>query len=152
MPEDRSGVGSEPYQPPRRSRGPASGPRATFGQRLGAWLIDLIIVVIGGVVMGAIEMDALGALPGALYFMLLEGGAAGQTLGKRAVGIRVMDFTTGSAIGPGRALIRYSSQVLSGILLGLGHLWMLWDGEKRTWHDHIADSVVVPVSAYPVAR
>jgi hypothetical protein len=29
---------------------------------------------------------------------------------------------------------------------------MLWDSEKQTWHDKVANSVVVPVSAVPVER
>jgi uncharacterized RDD family membrane protein YckC len=32
----------------------------------------------------------------------------------------------------------------------LGYLWMLWDKERQTWHDKFANSVVVPVSAYPI--
>jgi hypothetical protein len=28
---------------------------------------------------------------------------------------------------------------------------MLWDKEKQTWHDKLANDVVVPVDAYPVA-
>jgi hypothetical protein len=28
----------------------------------------------------------------------------------------------------------------------------LWDGEKQTWHDKLANDVVVPVADYPVAR
>ncbi len=39
---------------------------------------------------------------------------------------------------------------MSAIVLLLGYLWMLWDKENQTWHDKMATSVVVPVSAYPV--
>jgi len=38
---------------------------------------------------------------------------------------------------------------LSGIFL-LGYLWMLWDAQQQTWHDKLANTTVVPVSAYPV--
>jgi len=34
----------------------------------------------------------------------------------------------------------------------LGFFWMLWDKEKQCWHDKLASDVVVPVSAYPLAR
>jgi uncharacterized RDD family membrane protein YckC len=74
-----------------------------------------------------------------------------QTLGKRALGIRVIDFQTGGPIGFGRGVVRYIGKFVSGIPLALGFLWMLWDREKQTWHDKIATTVVVPTSAYPVA-
>ncbi|HZQ16865.1 MAG TPA: hypothetical protein VFA82_08850 [Gaiellaceae bacterium] len=33
-----------------------------------------------------------------------------------------------------------------------GYFWMLWDGEKQTFHDKFAGSVVVPTDGYPVSR
>ncbi len=83
--------------------------------------------------------------------MFLEGGARGQTIGKRVTGIRVIDFDTGGRIGYGGALIRWVGRILSGLILGLGYLWMLWQPEKQCWHDTLAGDVVVPESAYPVA-
>jgi uncharacterized RDD family membrane protein YckC len=52
--------------------------------------------------------------------------------------------------GYGRALLRYIGRIVSTIPCLLGYFWMLWDGEKQTWHDKFAGSVVVPVSDYPV--
>ena len=84
------------------------------------------------------------------YFVYFEGGPTGQTLGKKALGIRVIDARAGGPIGYGRAFLRYIVEaIFSGILL-LGYLWMLWDREKQTWHDKAATSVVVPEDAYPV--
>jgi uncharacterized RDD family membrane protein YckC len=94
----------------------------------------------------------LGIALGLAYYTYLEGGATGQTLGKRALGIRVYDFRVGGPIGYGRGLLRYVGKILSGLVCFLGFLWMLWDREKQTWHDKIATTVVVPVSAYPVDR
>jgi uncharacterized RDD family membrane protein YckC len=34
---------------------------------------------------------------------------------------------------------------VSGIALLLGYLWTLWDPEKRTWHDMVADTRVYRV-------
>ena len=59
---------------------------------------------------------------------------------------------TGSTIGYGGAFIRVIGKIVSGIACLLGYLWMLWDPEKQTWHDKFADSVVVPVSSYPVSE
>ena len=134
--------------------GVRSGPRASFGVRLVAALIDGILLGIVGYVLG----ELLGAVGSALqiliglgYYVYLEGSPSGQTLGKRAMNIRVIDFNTGGSIGPGRAVVRYLGRILSGIPCGLGYFWMLWDAEKQTWHDKLAASVVVPTADYPVA-
>jgi uncharacterized RDD family membrane protein YckC len=35
--------------------------------------------------------------------------------------------------------------VISSNILYLGFLWMLWDGDRQTWHDKIAGTVVIKV-------
>ena len=87
----------------------------------------------------------------AAYYTYFEGGASGQTLGKKALGIRVIDFSGGGPIGYGRGFIRWIGRIVSAIPLFLGYFWMIWDKEKQTWHDKFAGSVVVPESAYPVS-
>jgi uncharacterized RDD family membrane protein YckC len=87
-----------------------------------------------------------------LYFGFLEGGSTGQTIGKRAAGIRVIDARTGGPIGFWRAVLRFVGKIVSGVICYLGYLWMLWDSEKQCWHDKFANDYVVPVSAYPVQR
>jgi uncharacterized RDD family membrane protein YckC len=132
-----------------------SGPRASFGVRLVAAIIDGILLGIVGFVIRLLLGDAIGSalnlLLGLAYYAYLEGSPSGQTVGKRAMNIRVIDFAAGGPIGPGRALLRYVGRILSAIPCGLGYFWMLWDKEKQTWHDKIATTVVVPTSAYPVA-
>jgi uncharacterized RDD family membrane protein YckC len=147
-----------PWTPPT---GP-SGPRASFWQRFGAFLIDIIII--GGA--GAIVVAVLALIDDSLYgigyvfwfvaslaySIYFTGGPSGQTIGKRILGIRVIDFGTGGSIGRGRAVIRYIGQIISSWICYLGFLWMLWDREKQTWADKMATSVVVPVEYYPVER
>jgi uncharacterized RDD family membrane protein YckC len=132
-----------------------SGPRASFGLRLVAAIIDGILLGVVGTIIRLIVGDVLGSavnlLLGLAYYTYLEGSPSGQTLGKRAMSIRVIDFAGGGPIGPGRALIRYIGRIISAIPCGLGYWWMLWDSEKQTWHDKFATTVVVPTSAYPVA-
>jgi uncharacterized RDD family membrane protein YckC len=130
----------------------ASGPRAGFFRRFAAALLDAIIV---GVITGVIEAvigRGIGSLVavaiGIGYYGYLEGGESGQTLGKKALGIRVRDLRNGGPIGFSRGIIRYFSRILSTIPLLLGYFWMLWDNEKQTWHDKLAGSVVVPADAY----
>jgi uncharacterized RDD family membrane protein YckC len=132
-----------------------SGPRASFGVRLVAALIDGVILGVVGLVIRLILGSALGSIVqfvlGLAYIIYLEGSPSGQTIGKKAMNIRVVDFNGGGPIGPGRAALRYLGRIASTIPCLLGYFWMLWDSEKQTWHDKIATTVVVPTSAYPVA-
>jgi uncharacterized RDD family membrane protein YckC len=76
-----------------------------------------------------------------VYWGKLEGNS--QTVGKKALGIRVVDANTGGPIGTGKAIGRYFSRILSQFLCWLGYFWMLWDDRNQTWHDKIVSSVVV---------
>jgi uncharacterized RDD family membrane protein YckC len=131
------------------------GPRASFWQRFAAAFLDGIIVGVPVIILYEVAKGAgyaLGLLLSVAYVVYFEGGPTGQTIGKRALGIRVYDFGgSGGPIGYGRAFIRWLGKLLSSIPCYLGFLWMLWDGEKQTWHDKLATTVVVPVSAYPVS-
>src|SRR5215213_8515987 len=122
-----------------------SGPRASFGIRFVALLIDIVLLGVVGVVIRLILGNALGSavnlLLGLAYYAYLEGSPSGQTVGKRAMSIRVIDFAGGGPIGPGRALLRYLGRILSSIPCLLGYFWMLWDKDKQTWHDKIATTV-----------
>jgi uncharacterized RDD family membrane protein YckC len=130
-----------------------SGPRASFGQRLVAAIID-------GLIVGVVFLILIIPLKTAGYFLALliglgyttyfEAGPAGQTPGKRVMGIRVIRYADGGPLGWGTSFLRnICRQFISGLLCGLGYWWMLWDKEKQTWHDKIAATVVVPVDAYP---
>jgi uncharacterized RDD family membrane protein YckC len=137
--------------------GGPSGPRASFGRRAVALIIDWILLGIVYAIVYAVTNQGLASVVelagGLVYFAYFEGGPTGQTLGKRAMGIRVYDFSSaGGPIGFGRGVIRYLGRLLSGLACGLGYLWMLWDREKQCWQDKIATTVVVPVSAYPVQQ
>jgi uncharacterized RDD family membrane protein YckC len=146
-----------------------SGPRAGFGKRFLAALVDGIILGLVGTVMGKIfGQDVFKAGDGSAsysisggaagitlliqiaYYTYLEGGASGQTLGKKLLGIRVIDFNNGGPIGYGRAAIRWIGRLVSALPCLLGYFWMLWDKNKQTWHDKFAASLVVPTDAYPV--
>jgi len=135
-----------------------SGPRAGFWRRVGALIVDALVLAIPTIIVIIVLgntgiANAITTLISLVYYVALEGGPTGQTVGKRALGIRVLDFRGGTgAIGFGRALVRNLVKYISGVVVLLGYLWMLWDREKQTWHDKAATSVVVPVDAYPVQR
>lgn len=130
-------------------------PKASFGQRFGAAILDGLIFFVLSLVLQQFLEDRLtqliSTLAGLVYYIALEGSLTGQTMGKKVLGIRVVDLAGAGPIGYGRATVRYFGRILSAIPLLLGYFWMLWDKEKQTWHDKFATTVVVPTSAYPVA-
>jgi uncharacterized RDD family membrane protein YckC len=143
-----------PQAPPGSYSSGPSGPRAGFWQRFGAAILDGLILLIPSIILRVIFKDSAGiyyllqTIISLGYYTYFEGGPSGATIGKRALGIRVYDFRQGGAIGYGRGLLRQIGKYISGIVILLGYLWMLWDKEKQTWHDKIAGSVVVPADAY----
>jgi uncharacterized RDD family membrane protein YckC len=80
-----------------------------------------------------------------LAYSVLFTGLVGQTPGKMAVGIKVV-LADGRVPGVGRAFVReVVGKFLSGLVLCLGYLWMLWDSERQCWHDKLAGTRVVRV-------
>ena len=152
---------------------------ASFGARLGALLLDGVIVAIPAVVLYGLAALVIGSTCDSTYHQFTGrerldcGGSAapiaavivvgiaayvlltyfyfirpiargGQTIGMKAVNIRVVDADTGGPIGTGRSVGRYLMQsFISGAICYLGYLWMLWDDRSQTWHDKVANSVVV---------
>jgi uncharacterized RDD family membrane protein YckC len=139
-------------QPPVNPNGP-TGPRASFGSRFGAWIIDFIIVGVVSFILGALLKgpgSVLGLVFDIGYVVYFFGAERGQTPGYMATGIRVISADGRGAIGYGRSTVRWLVSLISAWAILIGYLWMLWDREKQTWFDKASNSVVVPVSAYPV--
>lgn len=61
---------------------------------------------------------------------------------------RVVDYRTGQNLSIKQSVIRFLASWLSGLALFLGFLWVLWDKEKRSWHDKMAGTVVLSDSSY----
>ena len=122
--------------------------RSGFWRRFAAAVIDAIALGVVNTILRIVLGDAgsgLGLIVSAAYFTYFH-GSTGQTPGDAALAVRVVDLSqgTGNPIGYGRAFIRWLVSIVSAVVLLLGYLWMLWDGEKQTWHDKAAGSVVVP--------
>ena len=83
-----------------------------------------------------------------IYFVAFH-GMEGKTVGKWLLGLRVVGVDQ-RPITYRRALLRWIGTVgLGGASLGLAFLWILWQREKRGWHDFLARTWVVrerPVS------
>ena len=142
---------------PSTPEGRPSGSRAGFWRRFAAVFLDGILLVAVAAILslplthGQLRVDfSVFIVLSLAYFSYFEGSPRGQTLGKRALGIRVVDYNTGDSIGYGRAAIRFVISILSFCVLYIGFLWMLWDREKQTWHDKVVSSIVVPKSDDPV--
>jgi uncharacterized RDD family membrane protein YckC len=131
-----------------------TGPSANFagfGTRFVAILIDGLISFgfqLPGILVqqGSPALGALLQLVGVVAFVFLwskQIGETGQSWGKKAMNIRVIDAQTGGTIGQGRAVGRYFAQIISAIPCYLGFLWPLWDQKKQTFHDKILGTYVV---------
>ncbi len=118
---------------------------AGFGRRLGGYIIDTIILFVITGFFAYLFPSALGSLISFVisfsYVVLLN--ANGGTLGKRVLDMRLQNKETGENIGVGRAVVRYIVAIVSGLAIGIGYLWCIWDANKQTWHDKAAGSVVV---------
>jgi uncharacterized RDD family membrane protein YckC len=121
---------------------------AGFWRRFAAALIDGIVVGIVNEVLRLV-LGTAGALIGIVvsfgYYTYFH-GTTGQTPGDAALGVRVLDADSGELIGYGRAFGRALVSIVSGLVVLLGYLWMLWDPRKQTWHDKAVNSLPVVVA------
>jgi uncharacterized RDD family membrane protein YckC len=94
-----------------------------------------------------IIVGVLFALAGPIfYWIYLTGKAPGQTVGKKALGIRVRHAEQDRTIGYGPAAARYLITVAFGffyIPALFDYLWPLWDKRNQSLHDKVANSIVV---------
>ena len=118
---------------------------ATFGQRLGARLIDGVILTVGTVIIQLMLPPALdtviGLIIGATYYTVFW--SRGQSPGMRAIGIRMIRQGSGDSLSVGWAFVRYVGSIISALFFLLGFLWMLWDEDRQTWHDKMVSTAVV---------
>jgi uncharacterized RDD family membrane protein YckC len=139
-------------------------PYASFWQRLGASLIDGIILLVanfvGGTILGLIcaalfgfnsytdqeAANGLGTIVGIiipwLYFAGMESSARQATLGKSCAGITVTD-ENGHRISFGRATGRYFGKFISAITLFVGYLMAAFTPKKQALHDMMAGCLVL---------
>jgi uncharacterized RDD family membrane protein YckC len=136
----------------------AAAAYANWGQRVGAYLIDVAPVIGGYIVM--VILDALvrsvifgvllylifaaGSLGWTVYNRWMTMGSTGQSLGKRVVGLQLVREGTGQPIGPGLAFARDLAHIVDGVICFVGYLFPLWDLKRQTIADKIMTTVVVP--------
>ncbi len=120
---------------------------ATFGQRLWAAFLDYLFLSLIFKVMRMLFSPsqvnpALFAFIAVSYFVLMI-GISGQTLGKWAMGIKVID-EDGNPPGILTSVLRTVGYLIS-LIFFMGFLWIRMDREYRGWHDLIAGTKVVLV-------
>ena len=91
-----------------------------------------------GLILGTLAIN-LGIRIGYMTFMI---GKWGATLGKMAVGLKVVT-ADGGAVSYPRALGRAFAEILSGLILLIGYIIAAFDSEKRSLHDHICSTRVI---------
>ncbi len=127
----------------RRDEVWAVGGLASFWRRFGALVIDVAVLVAVDLVLLLVGgSQALAVVLGALYWVVGD-GVVGATVGKSALGLRVRGVDSTEPIGFWRGLIRYVGRIVSGFVLLIGYFWAIWDARNQTWHDKLADSLVV---------
>jgi uncharacterized RDD family membrane protein YckC len=118
-------------------------------------VVDLLVVYFTMEVCGVTFFE-LSILPKAplLAFLVLQNGtylvgftAGGQTLGKMALGIRVVTADDSSPLGVGRALRRTLMWAILASPAGLGLLSAFFSSDYRGLHDRLAGTRVVRASA-----
>ncbi len=70
-------------------------------------------------------------------------GRTGQTVGRKALGYKIVDKTTGQPIGAGKAFGRLLARIVDQLACYLGYLWPLWDKEHQTLSDKIMNTIAV---------
>ncbi len=89
-----------------------------------------------------------------VLYAYFDGSTKGASPGKRLLGLKVADRTTGQPIGFRRGLKRRLFWVLGVIPFYLGLLWAFGNDLHQGWHDKAADDLVVEAerSSAPVAQ
>lgn len=114
---------------------------AGFGIRLGAYLVDGVVLYAAQYLL---QLTGLGTLvwPVSILYFVAFWALKGQTPGKMLFGLHVV-ATDGSPMSWGKAIIRYVGYMVSVITLGIGFIMIATDEAKRGLHDRIAKTTVV---------
>ena len=134
---------------------------AGFWKRFAAFIIDRIILLVGGGIVGGVfgfiyglsnpdpnlgmvqlYASFIGSFINFLYFTLFESSPLQATPGKMALGIVVTDLD-GNRISYLRALGRYFAKILSLLTFFIGYIMAGLTARKQALHDLIAGCLVV---------
>ena len=97
-------------------------------------------LVIAGVILALVGILCMLAIQ--IWNRAFKQGRTGQSVGKKVMGIKLVDEHTGQPIGAGMSFVRDLAHTLDGFFY-LGYLWPLWDDKRQTFADKILGTVVV---------
>lgn len=145
---------------------------AGFWKRAAACLIDSLVLGIGGAIIGGVIGAMMGAIIGinggsdggavvliqvvnflvglaigATYYGWFHASTSQATLGKMAVGIKVVRGN-GEPISFPRGVGRYFATLLSTLILYIGFLMAAFTQRKQALHDMVSDTLVVDKWAF----
>jgi uncharacterized RDD family membrane protein YckC len=170
--------GDQPPPPPPPGSGTGFGANevaglayASWGQRVGATLVDLLvlvppyIVVFVGLAIGASGAttdpvtgqpsggNATGFVIATIGYLLVLGvqlwntvfrqGRTGWSIGKQALGVRLVREQDGRPMGVGMNFVRQIVHVVDVLPCFIGFLWPIWDEKRQTFADKIMTTAVV---------
>lgn len=129
-------------------------PRAAFKDRLAAFVLDVIVILI------LVQLLNIDERPNGLAERLTLALSLayhvgfwtwkGTTLGGIICQLRLVRVD-GAPLKLPEALVRGFTGIFSLLVLGLGFLWVMRDPEGQSWHDRVAGTYVVKVPrAWPI--
>jgi len=126
---------------------------AGFWRRFFATVVDQIILFVLGGAMGfilgliglkdQIIIFSLSSLLSFIYFVVYNCSSLSGTPGKAILGIAIVDEKTKTPISFKQAILRVLTAFLSGLVLCLGYLIQPFTAKRQTFHDMIAETVVI---------
>ncbi len=127
----------------------ATLPRAGFWIRIGATLLDLVMI---GIITGVsehlfrdVDVHLGGGFPlWVVVYHVIFWATKGTTIGAIICGLKLVRLDDRS-IDWGVAIVRSLCAFLSLVVAGLGFIWVAFDDEKQSWHDKIAGTTIVKV-------
>ena len=146
--------------PPVWDAHPAGAAQVAYGGfwiRLLAYIIDAILLSIAMGIVGGIaglnfydpsietynpSGNVLYIVVAWLYFALLESSERGATVGKMALGLRVVT-DKGERLSFMNATGRYFAKIISALILCIGFIMIAFTDRKRGLHDMIAGTLVI---------
>jgi uncharacterized RDD family membrane protein YckC len=153
--------GQYPQQPPGQygqppyGYGAPSAPYAHWGKRVGATLLDVLVLAPGYLLMGVDGADGslglvyavglLAVIGIAIWNQIIKQGQTGQSIGKGVLGIKIIREADGGVLGIGMTFIRQIVHIVDSLPCYLGYLWPLWDAKRQTFTDKILSTVVIEV-------
>ncbi|MEU2426219.1 RDD family protein [Streptomyces sp. NPDC007851] len=136
------------YGYPQQGYG-ATPPYANWGQRFLGTLVDGLVFLVPYILVLFSSKAAVLGIIGGLAFLglaiwqLIQEGRTGQTIGKKALGIRLVKEATGQPIGVGMAFVRRIAHILDSLACYLGWLWPAWDSKRQTFADKVCGTIVI---------